>query len=125
MRTTKLHWNSVLSTLKAHYICLNIGNFYLTAMLDWYKYMKMPISLFPPWIITQYGLEMIVIEGYIYLQMRNAIWGLPQAGILTSKILRKRLAPHGYYQFKNTLGLWKHMMRPITFTLIVDNFGVK
>jgi hypothetical protein len=48
MTTAKLHWNSVLSTLKARYMCLNIGNVYLTAMLDRYKYMKMPNSLFLP-----------------------------------------------------------------------------
>jgi hypothetical protein len=47
MTTAKLHWNSILSTPKARYMCLNIGNFYLTATLDRYKYMKMPISMFP------------------------------------------------------------------------------
>jgi hypothetical protein len=48
MTTAKLHWNSILSTPMRRYMCLNIGNFYLTATLDWYGYMKMPISLFPP-----------------------------------------------------------------------------
>ncbi len=50
MTTAKLHWNSVLSTPNARYMCLDIGNFYLSATLDHYKYMKMPIGLFPPWI---------------------------------------------------------------------------
>jgi hypothetical protein len=49
--TAKLHWNSVLSIPNACYMCLYIGNFYLTATLDHYKYMKMPISLLPPWIV--------------------------------------------------------------------------
>jgi hypothetical protein len=60
--------------------------------------------------------------------MRKAIWGLPQAGtsgILANKLLCKRLAPRGYYKCKNTLGLWKHMMRPITFSLVVNDFGAK
>ncbi len=43
--TSKLMWNSVLSTEGAKYMCLDINNFYLTAPLDWYKYMKMPLSL--------------------------------------------------------------------------------
>ena len=48
--TAKLHWhwNSVLSTPDAKYMCLDIGNFYLLATLDRYEYMKMPINLFPP-----------------------------------------------------------------------------
>jgi hypothetical protein len=29
--------------------------------------------------------------------MRHAVWGLPQAGILVNKLLRKRLLSHGYY----------------------------
>ena len=57
--------------------------------------------------------------------MRRAVWGLPQAGILANKLLRKRLLPHGYYECANTPGLWKHVTRPISFTLVVDNFGVK
>jgi hypothetical protein len=125
MTTTKFHWNSVLSTSKACYMCLNIVDFYLTATLHQYKYIKMPISLFLLWITTQYNLEKKVVGGYIYLQMRKAVWGLPQAGILANKLLRKHLAPHSYYKCKNTPGLWKHTMRPITFTLVVDNFGVK
>jgi hypothetical protein len=48
MMTAKLHWNSVLSTLKARYMCLDIRNFYHTASLDRCKYMKMPKSLFLP-----------------------------------------------------------------------------
>jgi hypothetical protein len=52
--TAKLHWNSILSTPKAKYICLDIGNFYLSATLNRYEYMKMPITLFPPRITKQY-----------------------------------------------------------------------
>jgi hypothetical protein len=84
MITTKLHWNSVLGTPKARNMCLNISNFYLTATLDRYEYIKMPINLSPPWIIKQYNLHNKVVGGYIYLQMRKTVWGLPQAGILAN-----------------------------------------
>jgi hypothetical protein len=57
--------------------------------------------------------------------MRRAVWGLPQAGILANKCLQQKLAPFGYFESTNTLGLWYHKTRPITFTLVVDNFGVK
>ncbi len=32
---------------------------------------------------------------------------------------------HGYQQSPITPGLWKHDVRPILFTLCVDDFGVK
>ena len=63
--------------------------------------------------------------GFIYLKIRKAIYGLPQAGILANKLLRKRLAPAGYYEVAHTPGLWRHVTRPISFSLVVDDFGVK
>ena len=57
--------------------------------------------------------------------MRKAVYGLPQAGILANKQLRKKMAPHGYYEVAHTPGLWRHVTRPVQFTLVVDDFGVK
>jgi hypothetical protein len=57
--------------------------------------------------------------------MRWAVWGLPQAGILANKRLRCELAPFGYYKSINTTSLWCHASRMISFTLVVDYFGVK
>jgi hypothetical protein len=106
-------------------MCLDLKFFYLSAPLNQCKYMRIPLELFPPWIVAQYDLLTKVHRGHIYLEMRWAVWGLPQAGILANKLLCKRLAPHGYYECKQTPGLWKHTSRPISFTLVVDNFGVK
>jgi hypothetical protein len=40
MTTAKINWSSILITLKACDMCLDISNFYLMAMLDCYKYTK-------------------------------------------------------------------------------------
>jgi len=40
-------------------------------------------------------------------------------------LLTKRLHNAGYYQSKITPGYWRHNWRPISFTLVVDDFGVK
>jgi hypothetical protein len=61
----------------------------------------------------------------VHIEMRKAVWGLPQAGILANKKLRQELEPHGYREHENTPGLWYHKTRPISFTLVVDDFGVK
>jgi hypothetical protein len=91
--TAKLLWNSVLSMPGAKYMCLDIKNFYLSASLDQFEYMRIPFALFPPWIIDQYALKDKVLNGHIYFDMHRAVWGLPQAGILVNKLLKKRLAP--------------------------------
>jgi hypothetical protein len=59
------------------------------------------------------------------LEMRQAVWGLPQVGILANKCLRQKLAPFGYFESTNTPGLWYHKTHPIMFTMVVDDFGVK
>ena len=57
LTTSKLLWNSILSTKGARYMCLDLKNFYLTAALDYYKYMKIPLALFPEWTKKQYNLD--------------------------------------------------------------------
>ncbi len=87
LTTSKLLWNSVLSTEGARYTCLDIKNFYLTAALDYYEYMKIPLALFPEWIKKQYNQNTHATNGFVFLEIRRAVWGLPQAGILANKLL--------------------------------------
>jgi hypothetical protein len=65
----KLHWNSVMSTPDAKYMCLDIKKIYHTAALEYYKYMKMPLSLFPIWIVEQYDLNTHAKDGWVHLEM--------------------------------------------------------
>jgi len=44
---------------------------------------------------------------------------------LANELLEKRLNKHGHRQSKLAPGLWKHDTRPMQFTLVVDNSGVK
>ena len=83
-------------------MCLDLKSFYLSAPLKQCKYMRIPIGLFPAWTIKQYDLMTKVVQGYVYLEMRRAVCGLPQAGILANKLLRKCLAPKGYYECKHS-----------------------
>jgi hypothetical protein len=62
-------WTSVLSTEGAKYMCLDIKNFYLRALLDRFEYMKILLALFPQWIIEQNDLNTHALNGFIYLEM--------------------------------------------------------
>jgi len=86
-------WNRILSKKDVWYMCLDIKNFYLSAPLEEYKYMKMPLALFPEWIRTQYNLDKLVLNRFVYLKMRRAVWELPQVGILANKWLQSVCSP--------------------------------
>ena len=53
------------------------------------------------------------------------MYGLPEACILANNLLKKRLLESGYYECQFTPGLFKHVWRPIIFSLVVDDFGIK
>ena len=55
----------------------------------------------------------------------GGIHGCIQSGYLVDQDLIKNLAPFGYFPSKITLGLWHHKIRPIKFTLVLDDFEVK
>ena len=50
---------------------------------------------------------------------------LPQAGQIAHDALVKHLEPYVHLHLGKTPGLWTHKIRPINFTLVVDDFGVK
>ena len=50
---------------------------------------------------------------------------LSQSGRIANQDLQKHLAKYEYYPIKRTPRLWEHRARPISFTLVVYNFGIK
>ena len=121
----KMLLNSTISTPGARFITADVKNFYLGTDLPCKEYLKIPISDIPQEIINEYKLMDKVHNGFICIKVIKGMYGLPQAGILANNQLRKTLAKYGYAPVKHTAGLWKHATRPVTFVLIVDDFGVK
>ena len=123
--TAKLLFNSTISTEGAKFMGIDIKDFYLNNKMKRFEYMKIPMSMLPDDIIGQYNLKDIEVNGYVYVEIRKGMYGLPQAGRIASEALKPHLEKHGYYEAKHTHGLFKHKTRPVTFCLIVDDFGVK
>ena len=103
--TAKLIINSTISTPGAKYMCGDIKNFYLGTPMARYEYMRLPIKIIPQEIIDEYSLIPLIHNGYVYLEIRRGMYGLPQAGIIANQLLTARLAPAGYYQCRHTQGL--------------------
>ncbi len=101
-------------------------NFYLNTPMVRYKYVQIKMDDIPNKIIVEYNLcNKVSSNGHIYVKNQKGMYGLPQAGILAQELLEKQLNEHGYSQSKAVLGLWTHKTQSISFTLVVDDFGVK
>ena len=98
---------------------------YYGSPMDDYEYMKIRYDKIPEEIKTQYNLQTLEHNGWIYLQIQKDMPGLKQAGKISNTRLTKHLEQYGYHLTAQTLSLWVHKSRPIAFTLVVDNFGVK
>ena len=125
MTTFKILINSTLSTPGAKWLGLDVKNYYLGTPMDNYEYMFIPINQIPQEIIDHYNLHNIVHKGKVYMEICCGMYGLPQARILTKKQLIRFLGSYGCSPVPHTPGLWRHQWRPITFCLVVDDFGVK
>ncbi len=126
MLVAKILFNSVISTPGARFMTMDVGNFYLNTPLPRPEFLRIHIDDIPEEIIQQYGLRSkVTAKGFVYVRATKGMYGLPQAGLLANELLEKRLNAAGYYQSKLVPGLWSHEWRPIQFTLVVDDFGVK
>ena len=87
--------------------------------------MKIRLDMIPDKIISQYNLHDIADNGWIYCEIKKGMYGLTPAVKTVNEQLAKHLAPYNYAPVNHTPGLWRHHTRSITFTLVVDNFGIK
>ena len=113
MTIEKMLSNSVISMPGAHFITLDLKNFYLKTPFPEPRYMKMKIDILPDDIIKKYNLGYIVYNEYVYFKIKMGMYGIPEAGILSKKLLKKRLSKHGYYKCQFTPVLFRHLWRPI------------
>jgi hypothetical protein len=127
MTTTKLLWNSVISTPGAKFMSADIKDFYLGTVLSRVAYMKIHRRYLPHETIQYFDIDNSTWwEGdYIYVKIVKGIYGLPEAGKLAQEKLYSHLSKHGYNVCSNTPGLIRHQTRPIMFTLVVDDFGIQ
>jgi hypothetical protein len=125
LTTAKILINSVISTLGAKFLVIDIKNFYLNTPLGRFEYMVINFSSLPQEMIEKYDLVKLSQDGKVYIEIQKGMYGLPQAGILTNELLQRNLAKYGYRPTQHTHGLWTHGTCPISFSLVVDDFGVE
>jgi hypothetical protein len=125
LTTFKLLINSVISTNGARFLTLDIKDYYYNTPMPEYEYMRIQLDIIPEEVINQYNLRALAVNGWVYLEIRKGMPGLKQAGRIANDRLTKHLLHYGYAPTPRTPALWKHHTLPISFTLVVDDFGVK
>jgi hypothetical protein len=123
--TSQILINSVISTLGAKFLVIDINIFYLNTPLGRFEYIIINLASLPQETIDKYDLIELAQDGKVYIEIQKGMYVLPQAGILTNELLQHNLAKDGYRPTPHTHGLWKHDTGPISFSLVVDYFGVK
>jgi hypothetical protein len=125
LTTAKILINSVISTLGAKFLVIDINFFYLNTPLGRFEYMVINLSSLPQETIDKYNLIELAQDGKVYIEIQKGTYGLPQAGILANELLHHNLAKDGYRPTQHTPELWKYDTHPISFSLVVDGFWVK
>jgi hypothetical protein len=126
MVTVKIHLNSVVSTKGARYCPIDLKDFYLNTPMAHPEFMRMKLAELSKEFARIYKQhDLANTNKYISIKIQKGMYGLPQAGIPVQELLKKRLNKHGYCQSPITPGLWQHNFHLTSFTLCVDDFGIK
>jgi hypothetical protein len=124
LTTAKMLFNSTISTPGAKFLVIDIKDFYLNTPLECYDYMVIMMASLPQEVIDEYDLDDLSVDGKVYIEIQKVMYVLPQVGILVNELLQRHLAQDGYQPTEPTHGLWTHDTRPITFSLVVEDFGI-
>jgi hypothetical protein len=105
LTTAKILINSVISTLGAKFLVIDITNFYLNTPLGLFEYMVINLASLPQETIAKYDLIELSQDGKVYIVIQKGMYGLPQAGILTNELFQCNLAKDGYRPTPRTHGI--------------------
>ena len=93
----KLVFNSILLRPGAEFTTFDICDFYLQTPLDRPEYACIKLSDIPEEFALEYNLLSYSRDGWVYFEIRRGVYGLPQSGMLSNKLLEERLNKAGYY----------------------------
>jgi hypothetical protein len=126
----KIHWNSVISDRRnlgtdTRYGTLDLKDFYLKSTLPQPEWITIPVKDIPISLLAKHDLNKFVVDGHILCRVDGTMYGHPFAGRGANTALVAHLLEHNFVQDSNIPCLFTHRTRCISFTLVVDDFGVK
>ena len=97
---------------------IGIQDFYLHTPMAQSEYLRLKLSDLPNSVVQHYNLEdKATRDGYMYVDIKRGMYGLPQAGLIAQQLIEKQLNKKGYHKSEIIPGLWKHKWHLICFSL--------
>ena len=126
----KTHIHSVVSDRRNHrtdtrYVNIDIKDFYLGSKLDQPDFVSIAVKDIPEETMLEFDLQQYVSNDAVLFQVDGTMYGHPVAGRIANADLVAHLAAHGYIQDPNIPCLFTHSTNRVSFTLVVDDFGIK
>ena len=121
MPLVKILLHSVISD-NSHWLTIDIKDYYLNTPLPRPEYLRIALKFIPPTTMSEYNLQSYVPNNAVLFEVNKGMYGLPQAGLLARLV--NHLTKHGYHQTDTTC-LFRHESNGVSFSLVVDDFGVK
>ena len=66
--------------------------------MERYEYPKIKAEYLPEETIKKYNLEGKINKGYVYIEIRKRMYGLPQARQIANELLKERIKAKRYYE---------------------------
>jgi hypothetical protein len=125
MVSIKLLLNAVLANKGRRFMTLDIKDFYLGTPMARKEYMKIAVEQFPEEARATFISPGMIKNGHVLVEINKGIYGLAQAGRLAQDRLVALLKDNGYCPISPLNPcIFKHETRDVTFSLVVDDFGV-
>ena len=72
------------------FLGIDLANFYLNTPMADPEYMLLQLVIISEEIILKYNLrDLVDNNGWVYIEIRKGMYGLPQAGIIANQLLEK------------------------------------
>ena len=125
--TIKMLLNSVSSTQGAKFSTLDIKSVHPKSLLWDSQCTRFNLSQTPKDFQSQHNLHALVDNpGCVCAQINWSLHRLEENGSIANEdIVVDHSLQFGRHEIKHTAGLFTHVTRPIQFSLVVDDFGVK
>ena len=126
----KSHQLSVVSDRRNHhtdtkYATIDIKDFYLGSELEDPEYCSIPVRDIPDETMIEFDLQQYVANDTVLFQVDGTMYGHPVAGRIANADLVAHLALHNYLQDPDIPSFFQHTNNLVSFTLVVDDFGIK
>ena len=124
----KIHINSIISDVHkgASYCTADITDFFLCSTMQTYQYICIHHLYVPAEVLVEYNLTPYYLNTkslWIFWNPKRQVWTQRSCHIGLWVIERK--LGKIFLPFKHTPGMWRHNTHLITFTLSINDLGVK